>query len=72
MKQNLQNQHQEQQQTEQISPELVKKFDGDKQLVEKFMEHGYTTEQLEQSTITHPTDTDPAVVVDGKVIGFWL
>lgn len=65
---------QEQQQSqEQISPELVKKFDGDKELVQKFMEHGYTAEQLEQSTITHPTYTDPVCTLkDGKVAGFWL
>ena len=63
----------QQQQTEQISEELVNKFDGDRQLVEKFMEHGYTAEQLEQSTITHPTYTDPVCTLkNGKVAGFWL
>ena len=61
------------QEQEQISEELVKKFDGDKELVERFMEHGYTAEQLEQSTITHPTYTDPVCTLrSGKVAGFWL
>lgn len=61
------------QEQEQISPELVKKFDGDKELVQKFMDNGYTAEQLEQSTITHPTNTDPVCTLrSGKVAGFWL
>lgn len=65
---------QEQQQSqEQISPELVKKFDGDKELVERFVSNGYTVQELEQSVITHPTYTDPMVTLkDGKVAGFWL
>lgn len=69
MKQNL---IQQQEKQDLITPELVAKFDGDKQLVEKFISNGYTVQQLEKAEITHPTATDPAVIVDGKVIGFWL
>ena len=66
-----QNQHQEQEEV--ITPELLVKFDGDKQLVERFLANGYTIQQLEQSQITHPTATDPVVTLkDGKVAGFWL
>jgi hypothetical protein len=70
---NIQQFQQEQQQTEQIPEELVQKFDGDRELVERFMANGYTTEQLAQSSITHPTYTDPVcTLTDGKVAGFWL
>lgn len=63
-------QHQEQ---EQISEELVKKFNGDRELVEKFVSNGYTVQELEQSVISHPTYTDPVVTLkNGKVAGFWL
>ena len=64
---------QEQQEQEVIPQELINKFDGDKELVQKFMENGYSTEQLQSSTITHPTYTDPVCTLkDGKVAGFWL
>lgn len=63
--------HQQQEQ-EVISEELIRKFDGDQELIEKFMKHGYTTQQLEQSDVVHVTETDPAVVLNGKTIGFWL
>ena len=64
---------QEQQQTEQIPEELVQKFNGDRELVQKFMNNGYSTEQLSESIITHPTYTDPVVTLkNGKVAGFWL
>lgn len=67
----LQQQEQEQQQT--IPAELVQKFDGDLELVEKFLKNGYTMEQLQNSTITHPTYSDPVCTLkDGKVAGFWL
>lgn len=57
---------------EEIPQELISKFDGDKQLVERFISNGYTIEQLQNSQITHPSPTDPAVVLNGKTIGFWL
>jgi hypothetical protein len=73
MKNTQQLQQQNQQEQEVISEELVRKFDGDRQLVEKFVSNGYSVEQLEQSTITHPTLTDPVVTLkDGTVAGFWL
>lgn len=74
MNKNIQlQQQQNQEQQEIISPELIAKFDGDRQLVEKFIQNGYSVEQLEQSTITHPTATDPVVTLkDGKIAGFWL
>lgn len=66
-------QQQQEQEQELISPELIQKFDGDKELVQKFMDNGYTAEQLEQSVITHPTYTDPVCTLkDGKIAGFWL
>ena len=56
-----------------ISEELVKKFDGDEELIAKFLSNGYTVQQLEQSQITHPTATDPVVTLNnGKIAGFWL
>lgn len=65
--------HKHQEQQEQIPEELVQKFDGDRQLVEKFIGNGYTVEQLQNSTITHPTYTDPVCTLNtGKVAGFWL
>lgn len=61
------------QEQEQIPEELVQKFDGDKELVQKFLQNGHTVEQLQQSTITHPTKTDPVCTLNnGKVAGFWL
>lgn len=73
MKNTTQQLQQQQQEQELISPELIAKFDGDKELVQKFMDQGYTAEQLQESTITHPTYTDPVCTLkDGKVAGFWL
>ena len=69
---NKQTQFQEQQQ-EVIPEELVQKFDGDRTLVEKFVQNGYSVEQLQESIITHPTDTDPVCTLkDGTIAGFWL
>lgn len=71
--QQLNKQEQQTQEQEVISPELVQKFDGDRQLVEKFLDNGYTVSQLEESIITHPTYTDPVCTLKtGKVAGFWL
>lgn len=63
---------QNQEQQELISPELIQKFDGDKELVQQFMSEGYTTEQLTASTITHPTRYDPAVFLGDEYIGMWI
>jgi hypothetical protein len=60
------------QETEQISPELITKFDGDKQLVEQFLDAGYTQEELQQSSIIHPTRYDPMVVLGDHTLGFWI
>lgn len=71
---NKQNKLQQQEQEQEVIPaELIQKFDGDRELVQKFMDNGYTVEQLQSSTITHPTLTDPVVTLaNGKVAGFWL
>ena len=69
MKTKLQTQQQE---TEQISPELITKFDGDKQLVTEFLEAGYTQQELLSSTITHPTKYDPIVTLGDHTLGFWI
>lgn len=61
-----------QQEQETIPAELVEKFAGDKQLVEQFMAEGYSIQQLEQSTILHPTRFDPLVMIGDKTIGMWL
>ena len=57
---------------EEIPVEVVRKFDNDEQLVREFMAEGYSIQQLEQSTILHPTRYDPIVLVDNKTIGMWL
>lgn len=68
----LQKQEQQQQETEQISPELISKFDDDKQLVQEFLNQGYSVEELQGSVITHPTKYDPVCLVNGESIGMWL
>jgi hypothetical protein len=61
------------QEQEQISEELVTKFDGDKQLVQEFLDQGYTVSELQNSTITRPTKYDPMVTLeDGRTAGFWI
>lgn len=71
--QQLLQQQEQEQQVEQIPDHLIAKFDGDKELVQKFMNNGYSTEQLQESIITHPTYTDPVVTLkNGKIAGFWL
>lgn len=75
MKQTMNKQEtQFQEQEQQVIPqELVQKFDGDKPLVQKFLDNGYSVEQLSESIITHPTDTDPVCTLkDGTIAGFWL
>lgn len=64
-------QHQEQRL---INEELIAKFDGDKQLVEQFLEAGYTTEELQKSSIIHPTKMDPICVLEDGIThaGIWL
>lgn len=62
-----------QQQTQElIPPELVEKFDQDKELVQAFLDEGYTVKELQASTITHPTKYDPMVSIGDKCIGFWI
>ena len=39
----------QQQEQEQISPELISKFDGDRELVTQFLEAGYTQQELQGS-----------------------
>jgi hypothetical protein len=73
MKSNKLLQQQEQQQeTEQIPQELVEKFDNDKQLVQEFMEQGYSIEELQRTDIIHATKYDPIVMLDGNVLGFYI
>lgn len=57
---------------EEIPAEVVRKFDGDKELVEQFLAEGNTIEELERSTVLHATKFDPLVIVDGNTIGMWL
>jgi hypothetical protein len=68
----LQETQQQQQETEQIPQELIQKFDNDKQLVQEFMEQGYSIEELQGSEIIHPTKFDPIVMLDGNALGFWI
>ena len=69
----LQTQVKQQTQEQELIPqELVEKFDNDKQLVQEFMEQGYTVKELQASTITHPTKYDPMVSIGDKCIGFWI
>ncbi len=60
------------QQQETIPAELISKFDNDKELVQEFISEGYSIQQLEQSSILHPTRYDPLVVLDDVVLGMWL
>jgi LPS O-antigen subunit length determinant protein (WzzB/FepE family) len=61
------------QETEQISEELVTKFDNDKQLVTEFLEAGYTQQELLGSEIIHATKYDPLVRLStGHVAGFYI
>jgi hypothetical protein len=60
-----------QQEQIQVSPELVKKFDNDRELVAELL-HDFTVEELEASTIVHPTKNDPVILLNGKVVGMWL
>lgn len=63
----------QEQQQEQISEELIQKFDGDKQLVQQFIDQGYSQEELLKSTVTHPTKFDPLCTLEnGQHAGFWL
>jgi len=65
---------QESQQTQEIIPkELIEKFSDDEELVRQFLSEGYSLEQLEQSTITHPTRYDPLCTLNnGHVAGMWI
>ena len=67
-------QQQQQQELEQIPAELISKFDDDKQLVQEFLSQGYSIEELQQSTISHPTKLDPLVTLeDGTTVaGMWI
>src|SRR5688500_20055016 len=63
------------QQTEQheIPQELIQKFDGDRQLVEQFMEEGYTEADLSTASIVHATKFDPIVILEnGYNAGFYI
>lgn len=62
----------QQQEQETIPQELVEKFAGDKQLVEQFLAEGHTIEQLQGSTILHPTKFDPIVIIGDRTAGMWL
>lgn len=74
MKSNKLLQQQEQnQETRQIPQELVEKFDNDAQLVDEFLDQGYTVDELLSSTVTHPTKLDPVCTLqDGQQAGIWL
>lgn len=64
---------QEQQQQEVIPTELVEKYDGDKQLVQQFIDEGYSVTELQNASIVHATKFDPLVVLDtGETIGFYI
>src|SRR5690348_1675723 len=64
---------QQEQIQEEISPELIAKFDGDKELVQEFLQQGYTQEDLAKSSVIHPTKMDPLCVLeDGTNAGMWL
>ena len=66
-------QQQQEQIQEEIPQELVEKFGDDRQLVQEFLEQGYSIEELQGSIITHPTKYDPLVTLDtGHVVGFWI
>ena len=63
----------QQQETEQIPEELVQKFDNDKELVQEFLNEGYSISELQNSQILHPTKFDPICILeDGRTIGMWL
>jgi len=70
----LQTQVKQQTQEQELIPqELVEKFDNDKQLVQEFMEQGYTVKELQASTILHATKYDPLVILEnGFTAGMWL
>lgn len=58
---------------EEIPIEVIRKFDNDRQLVQEFLSQGYSIEELQQSTICHPTRLDPLVRLStGHVAGMWL
>jgi hypothetical protein len=58
---------------EQISPELLNKFDNDEELIRQFLDQGYSIGELSTATILHPTELDPVVIIKGgHVAGFWL
>lgn len=62
-----------QKQQELIPQELIQKFDGDKELVQEFLEQGYTQEDLTKSSVIHATKMDPLCVLeDGTNAGMWL
>ncbi len=63
---------QKQQEQEVIPAELITKFDNDKELVQQFLAEGHTIEELQGSTILHPTKFDPIVMIGDKTIGMWL
>ena len=61
------------QEQEMIPQELIQKFDDDKQLVQEFLEAGYSVEELQGSIITHPTKFDPlCTLTNGHVAGMWI
>ena len=61
-----------QQEQETIPQELIQKFDGDQQLVQEFIKEGYSVEELQASTVTHPTKYDPIVMLGDRTLGFWM
>lgn len=61
------------QKQEQVTEQLVHKFDDDKELVTEFVKQGYTPDELQKADITHPTKFDPIVELEtGFVAGFWI
>lgn len=61
-----------QEQQEVIPQELTKKFDNDEELVKQILSQGYTIEELQNSSIIHPTRMDPVCLVNGEPIAIWL
>lgn len=61
------------QKEQQVLEELVTKFDGDQELLEAFLEEGYSVQELQGSEIIHPTKFDPLVRLStGHTAGFWI
>jgi len=62
-----------QEQQELIPQELVEKYDNDKELVQQFIQEGYSITELQNASIVHATKYDPLVILEsGETIGFYI